>query len=211
MGAALTYRRYVRARRAVREPARRPARTVVEKAAGSVSRWAAGSTGRARRSDREALAALAAAGGEDRPARAGAHPQAEPVRLVTTTVVRLVRPLAHEVFSSGWAVLHGLGPTGSHLFCRALLSRTSVPGSDRDRGAWTDRPTVRGPRGQGQTADAPPSPACGQSTSPAAACRPRHAAAPCEQPGRPVEDGLCRVAGEGYVQPGPRFPAAPVC
>jgi len=49
-----------------------------------------------RGSDREALAALAASSGQDRAARAGAHAQPEPVRLVTAAVVRLVRTLAHE-------------------------------------------------------------------------------------------------------------------
>jgi hypothetical protein len=49
-----------------------------------------------RGSDREALAALAATRGQDRPARAGAHAQPEPVRLVTAAVVRLVRTLAHD-------------------------------------------------------------------------------------------------------------------
>jgi hypothetical protein len=46
-------------------------------------------------SGRQALATLAATGGEDGAARAGAHPKAEAVLLVPTTVVRLERPLAH--------------------------------------------------------------------------------------------------------------------
>lgn len=51
---------------------------------------------RPRASDSEAVAALAATGGQDRATRTGAHPQAEAVHLVTATVVRLVRTLAHD-------------------------------------------------------------------------------------------------------------------
>jgi len=46
-------------------------------------------------SGRQALATLTATGGEDGTARTGAHPKAEAVLLVPTTVVRLERPLAH--------------------------------------------------------------------------------------------------------------------
>lgn len=46
-------------------------------------------------SGRQALATLATTRGEDRTARAGAHPKTEAVLLVPTTVVRLERPLAH--------------------------------------------------------------------------------------------------------------------
>src|SRR4029079_5451487 len=48
-------------------------------------------------SDREPLATLAPAGGEDRTTRTSAHAPAEAMRLGPTTVVRLVRALAHEV------------------------------------------------------------------------------------------------------------------
>jgi hypothetical protein len=46
-------------------------------------------------SGRQALATLTATGGEDGAARTGAHPKAEAMLLVPTTVVRLERPLAH--------------------------------------------------------------------------------------------------------------------
>ena len=48
-------------------------------------------------SDRQALAALAAARGQDGAPGAGAHAQPEAVHLVAPAVVRLVRTLAHEV------------------------------------------------------------------------------------------------------------------
>jgi hypothetical protein len=47
------------------------------------------------RSDGEPVAALAAARGQDRATGTGPHPEAEAVRLVATTVVRLERALAH--------------------------------------------------------------------------------------------------------------------
>jgi hypothetical protein len=46
-------------------------------------------------SDGQALAALATTAGQDRATGAGPHPQTEAVHLVTATVVRLVRTLAH--------------------------------------------------------------------------------------------------------------------
>ena len=60
-------------------------------------------TGR-RPSDSEAVAALATTGGQDGATRTGAHPQAESMHLVTATVVRLVRTLAHD-FSTRFSVL----------------------------------------------------------------------------------------------------------
>src|SRR6476469_1486473 len=62
-------------------------------------RCGAGSTPATSGGDR--LAALAAAGSQDGAAGAGAHAQAEAVRLGATTVVRLERTLAHE-FSYGF-------------------------------------------------------------------------------------------------------------
>src|SRR3954467_15658423 len=53
------------------------------------------------RSDREALAALAAARGDDGAPGTGAHAQTETVHLVPAAVVRLVGPLAHDCISSG--------------------------------------------------------------------------------------------------------------
>ena len=58
-----------------------------------------GEHGTARReavSDRDALAALAAARAQDRAAGAGAHAETETVHLVTAAVVGLVRALAHD-------------------------------------------------------------------------------------------------------------------
>ena len=52
-------------------------------------------------SDGQARATLAAARREDGTAGAGAHAQAETVRLVTAAVVRLVSTLAHGCFLSG--------------------------------------------------------------------------------------------------------------
>ena len=78
-----------------REPARDPPedRTADVKSARSRRRFGAGSTGTA--SGGELGAALAAAGGQDRATRTGAHTKAEAVRLGATTVVRLEGPLAH--------------------------------------------------------------------------------------------------------------------
>ena len=61
-----------------------------------VSRDLAGSTGRlGAESAGEALAALAATGGEDRAARAGAHAEAEAMGAAATPVARLESALAH--------------------------------------------------------------------------------------------------------------------
>ncbi len=67
---------------------RRPCRMVSRTRDRGCSRLSRGST-----SDRQASAALAAAGREDGPSGAGAHAQAEAVLLVTAPVVRLVRTL----------------------------------------------------------------------------------------------------------------------
>lgn len=53
-------------------------------------------------SDGQALAALAATARQDGATGAGPHAQAEAVHLVTATVVRLVRTLAHGYFSEGF-------------------------------------------------------------------------------------------------------------
>jgi hypothetical protein len=85
-----------------RRPARRPDRTARRKSSDRRSRFDEGSTVLSPSvgvspdgSGRQALATLAATGGEDGAARTGAHPKAEAVLLVPTTVVRLERPLAH--------------------------------------------------------------------------------------------------------------------
>src|SRR5215213_3657072 len=76
----------------VGRPARRPDRTTVVNSGRRRRRACAGNT-----SGGELLATLAPTTGEDRPARAGPHPQPEAVGLRPTAVVRLERALAHEV------------------------------------------------------------------------------------------------------------------
>src|ERR671926_1991441 len=75
----------------VGRPTRRPDRTTVVNSGRRRRRACAGNT-----SGGELLAALAPTAGDDRPARAGAHPQPEAVGLGPATVVRLERALAHE-------------------------------------------------------------------------------------------------------------------
>src|SRR4051794_41902411 len=83
----------------VGRPARRPDRTTVVNSGRRRRRACAGNT-----SGGELLATLAPTAGKDRPARAGPHPQPEPVGLRPTAVVRLERALAHEVLP-----LHDIG------------------------------------------------------------------------------------------------------
>src|SRR3954469_20629776 len=83
----------------VGRPTRRPDRTAVVNSGRRRRRACAGNT-----SGGELLATLAPTTGEDRPARAGAHPQPEAVGLGPAAVVRLERALAHEVLP-----LHGIG------------------------------------------------------------------------------------------------------
>src|SRR4051794_28140136 len=83
----------------VDRPTRRPDRTTAVNSGRRRRRACAGNT-----SGGELLATLAPTAGDDRPARAGAHPQPEAVGLGPTTVVRLERALAHEVLP-----LHDIG------------------------------------------------------------------------------------------------------
>src|SRR5918996_4417582 len=76
----------------VGRPARLPDRTTAVNSGRRRRRACAGST-----SGGELLATLAPTAGEDRPARAGPHPQPEAVGLRPSAVVRLERALAHEV------------------------------------------------------------------------------------------------------------------
>src|SRR3712207_1884472 len=76
----------------VGRPARLPDRTTAVNSGRRRRRACAGST-----SGGELLATLAPTAGDDRPARAGAHPQPEAVGLGPAAVVRLERALAHEV------------------------------------------------------------------------------------------------------------------
>lgn len=82
----------------VAEPERRPVRTVRRNWSAVVRRCAALST--ERQSDGDALAALAATSRQDGSASTGPHPETETVHLVPTTVVRLVRTLAHRSLHS---------------------------------------------------------------------------------------------------------------
>src|ERR671939_441606 len=83
----------------VGRPARLPDRTTAVNSGRRRRRACAGDT-----SGGELLATLAPTAGDDRPARAGAHPQPEAVGLGPATVVRLERALAHEVLP-----LHDIG------------------------------------------------------------------------------------------------------
>src|SRR3954454_2682961 len=76
----------------VGRPARRPDRTTAVNSGRRRRRACAGNT-----SGGEVLATLAPTTGEDRPARAGTHPQPEAVGLGPAAGGRLDRPLAHEV------------------------------------------------------------------------------------------------------------------
>src|SRR3954447_22133614 len=97
----------------VGRPARLPDRTTAVNSGRRRRRACAGST-----SGGELLATLAPTAGDDRPARAGAHPQPEAVGLRPPAVVRLERALAHEVL-----LRHDIGggtPAGgrAHTGCR---------------------------------------------------------------------------------------------
>src|SRR3954451_14768158 len=123
----------------VRVPARRPRRVAVENSADVVSRWERSSTGGAHhRSDRKLVATLATARGEDAAAGAGAHPQAEAMRLVTAAVVRLERALAHGRVSEcvRWCKVSGrtvcrLAPLRRGMHAGRLGGRC-----ERHRGGW---------------------------------------------------------------------------
>src|SRR3712207_6280519 len=119
----------------VGRPARLPDRTTAVNSGRRRRRACAGST-----SGGELLATLAPTAVDDRPARAGAHPQPETVDLGPAAVVRLERALAHEVLplhDIGGALpsvdegARGVGPAR-----RPLL----MPGSDTEAGTADDRP-----------------------------------------------------------------------
>ena len=132
--------------------------------------------------DGEALAALPATAGQDRAAGTGAHPQSEAVRLVTTTVVRLVRPLAHDGplrFSTGRATRSDrLGWTSAGT----AHSRTVCPwacGTGRPRmtaqryagAANRVKPTVEVPARRPTSPSSQNPTACGQRVDPQAGRR----------------------------------------
>src|SRR5215207_477789 len=121
----------------VGRPARRPDRTTVVNSGRRRRRACAGST-----SGGELLATLAPTTGEDRPARAGPHPQPEAVGLGPATVVRLERALAHEVLP-----LHDIGgaspPVGGHA---RGDGRRRAAADDPEAGYCDAVSTVRGTR-----------------------------------------------------------------
>src|SRR4051794_33872406 len=117
----------------VGRPTRRPDRTTAVNSGRRRRRACAGNT-----SGGELLATLAPTAGDDRPARAGAHPQPEAVGLGPTTVVRLERALAHGVLP-----LHGIGgrvPAGRRARSEAPAEAAgAAPGTP---GSWfRDEPT----------------------------------------------------------------------
>src|ERR671938_470466 len=120
----------------VGRPTRRPDRTTAVNSGRRRRRACAGNT-----SGGELLATLAPTAGDDRPARAGAHPQPEAVGLGPTTVVRLERALAHEVLP-----LHDDG--------RAPAGRQARSGHRRGRPA----PPPRGPPKLGSAGRSPVAP-----------------------------------------------------
>src|SRR6476661_11230572 len=123
----------------VGRPARRPDRTTVVNSGRRRRRACAGNT-----SGGELLATLAPTTGEDRPARAGPHPQPEAVGLGPTAVVRLERALAHEVLP-----LHDIGGAHPPVGGRARDGRTRRKAVPRCPGSWslqTGPPPRRGLR-----------------------------------------------------------------
>ena len=121
-------------------------------------------------SDCEAVAALAATGGQDGATRTGAHPQAEPVHLVTATVVRLISTLAHEYLHAVVGTCPPPGRTTQNAARRTRSWRTSNSartgtacpreGPQDQARSWTcgtgrtgfDLPTVRAACSHGQFA-----------------------------------------------------------
>src|SRR3954447_19423671 len=118
----------------VGRPARRPDRTTVVNSGRRRRRACAGNT-----SGGELLATLAPTAGKDRPARAGPHPQPEPVGLRPTAVVRLERALAHEVLP-----LHDIGgahpPVGGCARGKQGARLRAIPG---DPESWSHGRTHR--------------------------------------------------------------------
>src|SRR3954454_25735 len=112
----------------VGRPARLPDRTTAVNSGRRRRRACAGST-----SGGELLATLAPTAGEDRAARAGAHPQPEAVGPGPPAVVRLERALAHEVLP-----LHDIDGAHPPAGGRAQGVRTdgAVPYPD-DPGSWS--------------------------------------------------------------------------
>src|SRR5688500_10432615 len=107
----------------VGRPARRPDRTTAVNSGRRRRRACAGNT-----SGGEVLATLAPTAGEDRPARAGPHPQPEAVGLGPTAGVRLERTLAHEVLlRHDIDGAHPVGGRGRGVTGTTAESRTPAP------------------------------------------------------------------------------------
>lgn len=117
-------------------------------------------------SDCEVVPALTATSGQDRATRTGPHPETETVHLVTTTVVRLVRTLAHEYLHAlcrGVPVLGRVRDRVARQRSRQSSGRTTGTARPRDSHknvawSWTcgtgrtglDLPTVRATSTHGQ-------------------------------------------------------------
>src|SRR4051794_1814439 len=111
----------------VGRPTRRPDRTTAVNSGRRRRRGCAGNT-----SGGELLATLAPTAGDDRPARAGAHPQPEAVGLGPATIVRLERALAHEVLP-----LHGVGGrVSAGRRSRSECGSGAAAAAPGDPGSW---------------------------------------------------------------------------
>src|ERR687894_138934 len=141
----------------VGRPARLPDRTTAVNSGRRRRRACAGST-----SGGELLAALAPTAGDDRPARAGAHPQPEAVGLGPAAVVRLERALAHEVLPlhdidgarppAGGRTQQGRAHGGSRLPVHG--SPASI--AEDTRGPAARAPTPQAPPAADRPGGAPP-------------------------------------------------------
>src|SRR5215210_8084561 len=159
----------------VGRPTRRPDRTTAVNSGRRRRRACAGNT-----SGGELLAALAPTAGDDRPARAGAHPQPEAVGLGPATVVRLERALAHEglpLHDIGGRVPAGRRSRSGHC-ASAAAAAPGDPGSIPARTAAA-RGEVRGHRDVLRT---PPS-ITEDRPAPAAGRNPTRQAEPAPYPG----------------------------
>src|SRR4028119_1614995 len=129
----------------VGRPARRPDRTTAVNSGRRRRRACAGST-----SGGELLTTLAPAAGEDRAARAGAHPQPEAVGLRPAAVVRLEGALAHgvllqrDVVGAGRPVGRRGGGGGGGARAAVRAPRAPPAGAARGRAAADRR--AAGPR-----------------------------------------------------------------
>src|SRR5947209_15905168 len=138
----------------VGRPTRRPDRTTAVNSGRRRRRACAGNT-----SGGELLATLAPTAGDDRPARAGPHPQPEGMGLRPSAVVRLERALAHEVLP-----LHVIGAHPPADGC--------AWGAGEDDSALPRIPGSSNPMGTGRAGPQAPTSIAERRAEPAAARRP---------------------------------------